>query len=205
MSDYSNPLVETQILIELEKRSRTTKDLAKILGANYYTVRKSILALQEQGVITHATYTLRNTAYKLTEAAYENRSMPMITNKGKKFPIVNLLGWVGQESNSKATKATLNITRYVTRILNLALDEPLGRKRVPVAPEDELRRLKSEMKTDREALLAMIKLYDDILNNDLIWNYEYLKKINDSPTFKPDDVMEAYTYFYPTATDRTTI
>ena len=184
--------VERAVLMALKNKPGTLKQLAERTGINYYSVRNAIHELNDAGAISTRGVATRNQVFIATENAIALYQLPTIKVNGKKTLITNLLAWAGNEQKSGASAAVASLPRHVSRILMLctAIQSDIN-----VAMD--LRRIRKEMEGDREALKRMINIYDQLLNNDSVWNADALKALVKHPDYDPELITNTYRHYYP--------
>ncbi len=184
--------VERNIIEALKKRPMTRQELAKECGINYYSVLKAINNLYLMDAVTSNGVRARNGKIALRENAEAMYTLPTITQNGKKLPLSNLLAHVGNEEKTVAYAAVTLLPRYVARILNLA-----GAAEEGIGIANDLRRIKKEMQGDRAALKRMLGIYEEIIDNDSIWDASALEALKQHPDYDPQLIESAYKYYYP--------
>ena len=183
---------ERTIILALKDKPGTLKQLATRTGINYYSVRNAVHALNEVGAISTRGIATRNQVFILKENAAELYNLPTITIDNKKVSMVNLLAWAGNEQKSIAYGAVQALPRHVARILNLCTAI-----RQDISVTLDLKRIKKEMQTDLQALKKMVVLYEQIINNNSIWDADALNALTKHPEYDEEYIINTYRHYYP--------
>ena len=181
-------------------RSYTISELAEDTGYSYWTVRNVIRELEEQGTVKPADNRYRNTKYRLAEAGEARNSMPVIINNGRKFKLIEILGLRHANVTSHASRAADALPMHVTRLLNYAR---ILATQPALFQERDLRLLRVEISKDREALAEALAVYEQLLDNPVNWNAQYLANFHHDPSFDGNEVIDAYKHYFQPAVGNT--
>lgn len=189
--------VEKRILDKLTSQPRTTSELAELTGDNYHTIRRVLKELESQGFVYARGYKQGSLMYKLTDPvkAGPNDSLPSLKGPTGSMKLTGMLKFVGKEDKSATATAAVSLPRNITRILMSAIRHVDSNGKYDI--DKNLKNIRLELETHRAQLVAMLGLYDAVLQADVLWDARKIKAIPYDRDFDREEIISAYHHYYP--------
>jgi predicted transcriptional regulator len=190
--------LEKKILKALTIQNHTTRELAGLLDANYYTIRKILQGLEDTGVLKIMGFRGNARVYALAKPGdvVARESIPSTRDqRGNKLKLSALLTQVGMENTMLGGKAATALPRTMARLFMAALRYDSTNGEYAVIPD--LEAINLEMTTNLGQLKFLVKLYETILASDAFWDTDRLRNIPHDVDFDEDQVIKAYQHYYP--------
>ncbi len=183
--------IKPDIITALQEGPKTLSQLATSIGRNYYTTRGAVQQLIDAGEVSPVGYQQRNGLYKLGTSDVVRNSMTTVTTRGNKHKIIDLLNM--RNPQPLAAIAVLNLPKHVVRILNLVKDLPQQEAESQIL----LNRIFDQVRSDRQALVNALEIYDDLLNNPRNWNVKSVERFKVDPDYDEDRIADGHKFFFP--------
>jgi predicted transcriptional regulator len=190
--------LEKKIIQSLAIQSHSITELCGLHNANYYTVRKIIMGLQDEGAVKIQGFRGSARVYSLAKPGdvIAKESIPSTKDRnGNKIKLTALLAQVGMEDTMLAGKAATALPRTMARIFMAALRYDESDGNYPVG--EDLTKIQKELHTNYLQLKYLLKLYEAILHSDAFWDLQKVRNVPHDIDFDRDEVIKAYRHYYP--------
>lgn len=165
-------LRRTAVLNVLREGDASVEEIATRMSANYHTIRKSVIELQELG-LAHRTGFLRNRKYLW--AAGNNAGIPELydPSNNRKIP-VDEVAEASQSGTPASVKAASQFFEILQQLVGIAVDLANGVGQVN--PKD-LQAIKHQAIVNKMYLNNLLGYYEQVLQNPAMWDTDSLGTI----------------------------